>query len=382
MEHVLAAVRAAQPFLAERTTAIEAERRLPHDVVARLATTGAFRMLVPRDAGGLEVSPAIACAVIEAVAEADASCGWCVMIGATAGLNAAYLDPAVARTIFADPSIIAGGVFAPMGRAVRDGDDFILTGRWQWASGSGHCAWLGGGAVVIENGAPERTPNGQPVTRMLLFPAAAATLHDTWHVSGLCGTGSGDMSVEGLRVPASHTVSLTGKPVASGPLYAFPVFGLLALGVSSVATGIARGAINDLTALAQSKTPQGTSRRLAERANVQAALADATAKLAAARALVATSVDAAWKSAQATGTVSLEQRAHLRLAATHATRTAADVTRSMYDLGGGSSVFLSSPLQRRFRDAHVVTQHMMIAQPTYELAGRVLLGLPTEASLL
>jgi indole-3-acetate monooxygenase len=87
-------------------------------------------------------------------------------------------------------------------------------------------------------------------------------------------------------------------------------------------------------------------------------------------------------SAQSTGTVSLEQRAHLRLAATHATRTAADVTRSMYDLGGGSSVFLSSRLQRRFRDVHVVTQHMMIAQPTYELAGRVLLGLPTEASLL
>jgi indole-3-acetate monooxygenase len=382
MADIVAEVRAAQPFLSERAAAIEAQRRLPSDIVARLTATGAFRMLVPRDAGGLEVSPRTACTVIEAVAEADAACGWCVMIGATAGLNAAYLDAAVARAIFADPSTIAGGVFAPMGRAVRDGDDYILTGRWSWASGSGHCAWLGGGAVIIENGAPEREANGQPATRMFLFPADAATLHDTWHVTGLCGTGSGELSVEGLRVPAAHTVSLTGNPVATGPLYAFPVFGLLALGVSSVATGIARGAINDLTALARAKTPQGTNRRLAERASVQAALADATAKLESARAFVATTVDAAWVSAQATGTVSLEQRAHLRLAATHATRTSADVTRTMYDLGGGSSVFLSSPLQRRFRDAHVVTQHMMIAQPTLELAGRVLLGQPTDASLL
>jgi alkylation response protein AidB-like acyl-CoA dehydrogenase len=76
----------------------------------------------------------------------------------------------------------------------------------------------------------------------------------------------------------------------------------------------------------------------------------------------------------------MRHRATIRLAATHATRTAADVVRSMYDLGGGSSVFLSSPLQRRFRDGHVATQHIMVAPPTYELTGRVFMGLPVDSS--
>ena len=75
-------------------------------------------------------------------------------------------------------------------------------------------------------------------------------------------------------------------------------------------------------------------------------------------------------------------RAALRLAATHATRSAADVVRSMYELGGGTVLFSSHPLQRRFRDAYAATQHMMIAPPTWELAGRVLMGLPTDASML
>ena len=78
----------------------------------------------------------------------------------------------------------------------------------------------------------------------------------------------------------------------------------------------------------------------------------------------------------------VEGRALLRLAATHATRSSADVVRMMYELGGGSVLYASPPLQRRFRDAFAATQHMMIAPPTWELAGRVLMGLPTDASML
>jgi alkylation response protein AidB-like acyl-CoA dehydrogenase len=78
----------------------------------------------------------------------------------------------------------------------------------------------------------------------------------------------------------------------------------------------------------------------------------------------------------------VETRARLRLAATHGVRTSADVTRALYDLGGGSSVYLSSPLQRRFRDAHVATAHAMTAPATHELTGRVLMGLLTDATFL
>ena len=158
----------------------------------------------------------------------------------------------------------------------------------------------------------------------------------------------------------------------------FPVFGLLALGIAAVALGNARGAIEDLVELAGAKQPQGSRRSLAERGSAQSTLAVTEANLRSARAFFYEAVDEAWQVARQSGAIEMRHRAALRLAATHATRTASDVTRSMYDLGGGSSVFLSSPLQRRFRDSHVATQHIMVAPPTYELTGRVFMGLPVD----
>jgi alkylation response protein AidB-like acyl-CoA dehydrogenase len=380
---ILAAVRGLTPTIRGRASEIEKARRLPADLAQSLARLGLFRMAVPREIGGLELEPAVLLQAIEAVGAADASVGWCVMIGATSGVNAAYLPTEVAREIFGPAEVIAGGVFAPMGRAAVDGDDYVLSGRWSWASGSANCHWLIGGSIITENGAPRMLPNGTPEDRKLIFPAEAATLVDSWHATGLCGTGSGEMEVANLRVPRVRSVSYAGdRPTAAGALYAFPVFGLLALGIAAVTLGNARSAIDDLVELADGKKPQGSQRTLGQRGTTQAAVAVAEASLRSARAFFCEAVAEAWEAAQRTGVVDPRQRAALRLAATHAARTSAEVTRSMYDLGGGSSVFLSSPLQRRFRDAHVATQHLMVSPPTYELAGRVLMGLPTDIGQL
>jgi alkylation response protein AidB-like acyl-CoA dehydrogenase len=366
-----------------RAAEIEKARRLPADLAAMLAKAGLFRLAVPREIGGLEADPTTLFRVIETVAEADASVSWCLMIGATSGVSAAYLSTSVAREIFGQPESIVGGVYAPMGRAVEDGDDYILNGRWQWASGSINCTWLMGGAVIVADGQPRRLPNGAPDARMLLFPAPAAQLIDTWHVSGLCGTGSGEIQVTDVRVPKARSLSLViDKPVAKGPLYAFPVFGLLALGIAAVLLGNAESSVEELIELAGGKKPQGSSRVLGERATAQAVLADAVARLRSARAFYYNAVESAWDKAQTEGTMPIDMRANLRLAATHTARTCAAVTRDMYELGGGSSVFLSSPLQRRFRDAYVGIQHMMVAPQTHELTGRFLMGLPTDASFL
>jgi alkylation response protein AidB-like acyl-CoA dehydrogenase len=383
MTDVIAAIAALAPDIRKRARDIEKARRLPSDLAGDLAKGGLFRMAVPRAIGGLETDAATLLRAIEIAGEADASVGWCVMIGSTAGMNSAYLDPAAAREIFGPAETITGGVFAPMGRARIEGDDYVLSGRWSWASGSANCHWLIGGAILMEGDKPKLGANGQPEDRKMIFPASQATLIDSWHVEGLCGTGSGEMEVKDIRVPRKRSVSyVTGKPVAEGALYAFPVFGLLALGIAAVALGNARGAIEDLIELAGGKVPQGSRRTLAERATAQATLAGAEAALRGARAFYYEAVGEAWNAALKGGEVEPRLRAALRLAATHAVRTGADVTRAMHDLGGGSSVFLSSPLQRRFRDAHVATQHLMVSPPTYELTGRVLMGLPTDMAQL
>ncbi|MEP6274265.1 MAG: hydrolase, partial [Hyphomonas sp.] len=76
------------------------------------------------------------------------------------------------------------------------------------------------------------------------------------------------------------------------------------------------------------------------------------------------------------------RRPALRMACTHMTRTGADICRTLYDLGGGAALFESSDLQRRFRDAHAMTQHIVTAPATWELTGRLLLDLPTDAGMV
>jgi hypothetical protein len=72
----------------------------------------------------------------------------------------------------------------------------------------------------------------------------------------------------------------------------------------------------------------------------------------------------------------------IRLAATTATLNSARAVDICYNLGGASSIYSSNLLQRHFRDIHTVTQHVMVGQPTLEVAGRILLGLPTDTSML
>jgi alkylation response protein AidB-like acyl-CoA dehydrogenase len=369
-ETIRSSVADLSPAIAQAADQIERDGRLPRAIVDAMAKADVFRLCVPRALGGIEADVETLLAVLESLAEADGSTGWCAMIGATTGLVAGYLDDAEARAIFGSPEAIAGGVFAPYGRGVREGSDVIVSGRWPFASGSSHCDWLMGGTMI--DGA----------SRMAIFPASAATIHQTWQVSGLCGTASNDIEVRELRVPYARTVSLAAdKPRAPGSLYRFPAFGLLALGIAAVAIGIAKGAVNELRELASAKTPTGSRRLLGERVTIQAEVACAIAEVESARSYLGDAAQRCEREA-AGGAISLEARGRLRLAATHAARQSARAVDRMYDAGGGSSVYRKCSLQRRFRDVHVATQHIMIAPATYELVGRLALGLETDTTTL
>jgi alkylation response protein AidB-like acyl-CoA dehydrogenase len=240
-----------------------------------------------------------------------------------------------------------------------------------------------GGCVVVDEGTPRMLPNGTPDVRLVLAPADAFTIHDTWHVMGLRATGSHDIELDGVLIPGERSASVfSDPPVHAGPLYAFPLFGLLALAISAVCLGIGRGALDDLVGLAGAKVPAGGRRALAERATVQAEMARAEASLRAGQALLDEAIGAAWDRAVADGNVDARCRAGLRLAATHATAVGVQATESAYRLAGGSAIHDSNPLQRRLRDAQVAAQHMLVAPATWELSGRVLLGLPTDLSQL
>jgi len=374
---VITAAQALAAELSARAKEMETARRLPADLADTMAKAGVFRAITPESLGGMEAPPEIFMEMLETLAKANASASWCTMIACTSTLPAASLSPDVAREIYSAPDVIVAGIFAPMGRAIIDGDDYILTGRWPWGSGSANSHWIGLGAMIED---PEKN-KAEP--RMLMVPTQDTKLLDTWHVAGLRGTGSGDITVKNLRVPKTYSVASTfNELVETGPLYTFPPFGLLGIGVASVALGNAEGALEEFHALASAKKNQGSSRTLSERQNIQSRYAENLAALKAARAYLCKELDLTWRQAQSEGAQSVERRAALRLACTHMTRTAADVCRAVYDMGGGAVVFEDNPIQRRFRDAHAITQHIVTAPASYELFGRVLFGQPTQTSMI
>jgi alkylation response protein AidB-like acyl-CoA dehydrogenase len=357
----------------------ERERALPAKLVAELRATGLMRAGAPAAIGALEASPETTLSGAERIARGDASAGWCVSIAATSSLLCAYLPDRGATEVFGDPSSVAAGVWAPRGRAVIVDGGVRVSGRWSFCSGISHSGWLFAGCVLDDGGAG----TDGPTLRVAALPTAELEVLDTWHTSGLRGTGSHDAVAHDVFVPDHRVLSLLdGGPRVDAPLYRFPIFGFFALSIAAAALGNARGAIDELSELAAGKTAQGSSRVLAERPATQAAVGEAEAALRAARALYYEAIGQAWEAAQRTEPVEESLRLGLRLAATHAVRTSAEVARSMYDLGGGTAIYEDSPLQRRFRDAHAATAHFQVNPSTWELAGRLLLGLPTKTAQL
>jgi indole-3-acetate monooxygenase len=233
----------------------------------------------------------------------------------------------------------------------------------------------------MEDGKPRTNAHGAPETILALFPAAEVTIHDTWRTSGLCGTGSHDIEVRDVLVPTGRWTVLGGRSRIDAPLYRFPTLGLLALGVSAVSIGIARHAIEAFMELAGAKVPTGSSRTLANRGSTQKDLARARVLVESAVAFTHRAIDRAWDEAHGGTRVSLDAKAELRLAATNNAWSAAEAVDLLYHAAGGSSIYDHNVLQRCFRDVHVATQHIMVAQPTWEMVGKVMLGIDPKTLL-
>lgn len=379
VDGVLERIRELLPGIRERRAEIEQARRLPADLARQLRATGIFRLSVPRSIGGAEVSPTELMRVSETVAAADGSTGWCAMVGLGNNVVAGYMSEAGAREVFADPSAPTAGLAAPAGAAVRSDGGVKVNGRWPFASGITHCDWVWAGCLVMEGGKPRMTPMGPEIVHVCL-PVGEVQIHDTWHVSGLCGTGSHDFTVKDAFVPEERIFALLDPSGhRSEPLYRMPPLGTFVYQVAAVSLGIARGALDELIELAESKVPTLYQQVLADKAVAQIEIARAEAALQGARAFLYGTVDDMWQTILAGGELTPRQIAMGRIASTHAAEVAAAVSRTAATLGGGSAIYTSSALQRHARDAAAITHHFTVAPHSWEEAGRVLLGRPTIA---
>src|SRR5216683_6369653 len=219
----LDAVRELAPRIRAAADEIENGRRLPLHIVEQMQLAGVFRMAMPRAWGGPELNLLSQLRVIEALSIADASAGWCAMIGSDGGYLTAYIDQDEGRKMYADIDSVTAVTFAPPAKAVKKGNGFIVNGRWPFASGCQHATWMIGHFIIFEGDVPRLQPDGLPETRFGFLPAEECEILDTWTTSGLRGSGSHDWTVKDQFIPEARTFNLAAPIIyRQGPLYALP----------------------------------------------------------------------------------------------------------------------------------------------------------------
>ena len=378
-----ARAKALTPAIEAASPRVEAERKIPDDVLSALHDARLFHMLTPRSVGGEEVDVLTFFAAVEAVAAGDASTGWCVGQAGGIATVAAYLEPAVAREIFGGhASVVAWGPNARKARAVMAPGGYRVSGSWQFASGSRHAQWLGAHCPVFEadGSTPAKGSDGKPRDRTMLLPKSKARVTDVWNVMGLKGTGSDSYEIDDLFVPEEHTFTRDAEADrrVQSPLYRhFSNFNMFGLAFAGVSLGVASSMMRDFRDLAGRKAPQSTGFQalLRDNAVVQAKVAQCAARLSSARGFVEGVYGDLWDRALRDEPFALEDRARMRLASTFAMNEAREVAALLYNAAGSTAIFESAPFERRFRDMNCASQQGQAHLSNYEVIGQTMLGL-------
>jgi indole-3-acetate monooxygenase len=362
---VLDSVRSLLPEISARAEEIERARCVPLDIVEKLRSAGVFRRYVPRSHGGDEVWPDEGLTVIEELAGADASTAWIAAVGSEGPSFYAYLPAETYDKIYASgPDVIHTGVINATGRARRDGDGYRFSGRWSFASGCAHADYV---CIqgVLEDGSG---------TRFGVVPASEVTIDDTWHVSGLKGTGSNDVVLEDLFISEEWTGSFAELPkIARHPLDQRPLLARFGTEFAAVAVGAARGSLDDLLAIARQKVAATESNKLAADPVTQHLIGALATDWFMARALLHQLA----RDDQATVGQTLAQGAMVarRAGLARVGSVSASVVDGCYTAAGSTALYESCALQRRLRDVRAVTQHFLLSvRGAFAPAGAALLA--------
>src|SRR5215471_3341792 len=182
---------------------IERERHLPSAVTERLREAGLYRMVVPRQLGGIGADILTVFRALELVAQSDGATAWTLATNVALLLGALTLPDEGLREMFAtEAGVIVAGSIAPRGakaQVVEGG--YLVTGRWRFGSGCHEANWLGGSGQVFDGEKERLSADGAPEVRRFFFPVDECTILDTWHVSGMRGTVSHDWLVSDVFVP-------------------------------------------------------------------------------------------------------------------------------------------------------------------------------------
>lgn len=366
------------PLLRAEGPKIEALGQLTQPVVDALHASGLYRTLLPRQLNGYGAGLETFVKVMEMLASADASTAWCVGQACGCAMAAAYVEPAIAREIWGDDSrgVLAWG-FQLEGRAKVVSGGYQVTGTWGFGSGGHHASWMGAHChVELPDGSLLKDASGNLIERTMLVRQNQLNWVKTWDVVGLRGTGSDTYSLTDLFVPNAYSVrrDVDEERRIDEPFYRFTTTSAYSCGFAAVSMGIARGMLDELKTLAQSKKPSSTTRTLRDSQVMHHLVAENEAKLRSARAFVLETIRDGEACIQRTGCLDMENRVLMRLATTTAIRRAKEVAEFAYHEAGASAIFTSNMFERKMRDIHASAQQVQGRTSHIEICGQYFLG--------
>ena len=347
------------PLLKERSAEAERLRRLPDENIRAMTDAGIFRAMQPKQWGGLEIDPVTWFESIVRVGSACSSSAW---IHGVVGGHAWYtglLSQEAQRDVWGEnrAARIAAS-FAPTGKAERVKDGFRLTGRWGFASGVDFCEWIVLGGMIPDEGKGAEY-------RCFLVPAQDFKIdQNSWHVQGLQGSGSKDVSADCV-VPEYRTHSMEqayyetepGRTVNSGPIFRLPWLSMFGHALSSAAIGTGVGALESFIEEQRARVSGFTGAKAADNPFLYTRLAEAMTLVNDARARLPRIWGDLYATVSAGEKISVASRARCRYEGSYAMGMCLNAVLKIFEISGGGALNSDKRFQRQLRDLMGMRNH-------------------------
>ena len=372
------------PQLRERASRTEELRRLPPETERDLHDAGLFRIVQPKRVGGSEFDYVALVDCAEAIGRADASVAWNLANLASHHWMLGMFDSRAQDLIWGRDvnALIASSFIFPAGRARKVDGGYTLRGSWPFSSGVDSCEWNMLASVVSSDDEADGIEY-----RIFLLNKSDYQIIDTWNATGLRGTGSNDVEVHDAFVAEPMTVAVNdlgggptpGSAVNPNPLYALPVFSLFPYVLSGVALGNAQACLDDYIKVARHRASTYNRTKLGDLQSTQIKIAEASAKIDAARRIMRATCIEAMADARRGLVQDVALKTRLRRDGAYSVNLCTEAVSLLFAASGARGLSTAAALQRQFRDAHAINSHLAF---NFDAAGtnygRVALGLPSE----
>lgn len=382
---LLARAAALVPRLRARARDAEAARRLPDETLRELVDAELFEVQKPARFGGFEMGLV---QFVELVATLGRGCGstaWVYGVTAERAWLVGKFAAAAQHDVWdADPGARITSQINPDGRAVPAPGGWRVTGHWHFVSGIDIAQW-----AVFCALAPAESAGGPPLPLYVLVPVSECEIIDNWHVAGLAATGSRDVRLTDVFVPAYRTVRMQelkegrgpGLEVNDAPLFRLPLISINPYAILAPVLGIAEGALETTLEGARARRLVTTGASAAEQQSVQLRIAEAAAEIDAARALIVGDCREAMATVERREWLGPELRIRIRRNQGYTTRLLMSAVDRLFAVAGGRGIYLDHAMQRSFRDIHAAGAHLGLS---WDLVGTMwgqhALGLPLSSA--